>query len=439
MTIHQPTGKRIAIVEACRIPFAKAYGAYKDYNAQDLINLAVRGLLDRVPVEKEGIDEIIASAVMPVVASPNLAREIVFDLNLPLKIPGFTLGRACASSLQSTISAGEGILSGNYETVISCGAESLSNVPILFKKEFVEGLLKLRNLAKAKSPAQKFSLLSNALSHFKPSNWAPVAPAIAERYTGLSMGQHSEIMAKKNGISRKAQDDLAYLSHLRAAKAIESGKMAEEIVPVFLPNSHVFQEDDGVRKNPDRASLDKLKPVFDRKYGTVTAANSSPLTDGASAALIMREDKAKSLGLPIKGYLKAWATTALDPNDQLLIAPAISTPMALKRAGLSFQDIQLFEVHEAFASQVLSFTQALASRKFAETYLGQSEAVGEINPDLMNVNGGSISIGHPFGATGIRLIASLLNEMKRRNLKYGLATACAAGAIGTTIILETDV
>jgi acetyl-CoA acyltransferase len=252
------------------------------------------------------------------------------------------------------------------------------------------------------------------------------------------MGQHAEIMAKKNKISRLAQDEFALNSHLNAAKATDDSRLSEEIIPVFLKNGSVLDKDDGIRSDTSLEKLQKLRPVFDRKYGTVTAGNSSPLTDGASAALLMKTEKAKALGIKPKGFIRSWASSALDPNDQLLLAPAISTPLALKRAGLTLKDIGLLEFHEAFASQVLSVTQNLGSRTFASKYLNSSEATGEVNLEILNVKGGSISIGHPFGATGIRLIASALNEMKKRNVQFGLVTACAAGGLGTTMVLELN-
>lgn len=428
--------KEVAIVETNRTPFAKAYGAYRDLDPQTLLNRAVQGLISKSGIDTEIVDEVLAGTVLAPPTGPNMAREVVIDLNLPKHISGFTLGRACASSLQTTISGAEGILSGQYQTAISCGVEALSNVPVLFSKPVVDALIDLKKVAKAKSIGGKFSTLSDILAGVSLKDLKPNLPAIAERSTGKTMGAHAEMMAKINEISREAQDDWTFESHKRAAAAIKDGRLAEEISPIPLSNDQLFEHDDGVRMEPDREALGKLRPVFDRKHGTVSAGNSSPLTDGASACLLMDHDKAKALGLSVLGILRGWKTIGLDPTDQLLIAPAIATPMALDMAKVPFSEIGLWEVHEAFAAQVLSFTQKMASKSFHEKYLGKSEATGEIDPSLMNVNGGSISIGHPFGATGVRIIGALVHEMKRRNTQWGVATACAAGALGTTVVIE---
>jgi acetyl-CoA acyltransferase len=429
-------GREVAIIDASRIPFAKAYGAYRDLDAQTLLNRAVQGLLSRTGVDKKEIDEVIAGAVLPSVSGPNMAREVVIDLSLPTSIPGFTLGRACTSSLQSSISGAEGILSGQYDCVISCGVESLSNVPVLFQKPVVDALIDMKKVAKAKTLGKKISELSKILKGVGLKNLKPKLPAIAERSTGMTMGEHAEVMAKKNQISREAQDKWAYESHKRAAKAIENGVLSEEITAITLGNGKYFEADDGVRGDVDMESLAKLRPAFDRKHGTLTAGNSSPLTDGASAMLLMEKEKAKAAGYPIKGYIRGWKTVALDPNDQLLIGPAVATPLLLDDMGISFKDIELLEVHEAFAAQVLSFTQAMNSKAFAKDYLNKESAVGEVNTDIMNVHGGSISIGHPFGATGNRVIGACVHEMNRRDLQWGLVTACAAGGMGTSMIIE---
>lgn len=436
MGMERKPKQEVAIVDASRIPFAKAYGAYRDLEPQTLLNRAVQGLISRTGVPTEMIDEIVAGAVLPSVTGPNMAREVVIDLKLPTKVPGFTLGRACASSLQSTISGAEGIISGQYDCVLSCGVESLSNVPVLFSKNVVDGLIDLKKVQKAKTFGKKLSELSKILKGISLKDLKPNLPAIAERSTGLTMGQHAEIMAKKNNISREAQDEWAFESHKRAAQAMEAGKTAEEVTPIPLNNNKFFEEDDGVRKDTSKENLAKLRPVFDRKYGTLTAGNSSPLTDGASAILLMSKEKAEAEGFPIKGYIRGWKTIATDPNDQLLIGPAIATPLLLDEINLPFKELGLFEVHEAFAAQVLSVTQSLESKKFAKEYLNREEAVGSIDFDKMNVNGGSISIGHPFGATGIRIISALTHEMNRRDVQWGLVTACAAGGLGTSMVIE---
>jgi acetyl-CoA acyltransferase len=243
-------------------------------------------------------------------------------------------------------------------------------------------------------------------------------------------------MAKVNGISRNAQDELAFASHQRAAAALQACKLSREVVPVYRPDGRAVAEDNHIRTDTSLKKLASLRPVFDRQHGTITAGNSSPLTDGAAAVLLMSGKKAKALGYVPRAFVRAYAYAAVDPNDQLLLAPAYAIPLALDRAGLSLADMDLVEMHEAFAAQVISTTQALASRTFAREKLGRSAAVGEVDPDTLNVNGGSIALGHPFGATGARILASLANEMERSNAQFGLVSVCAAGGLGCAIVLE---
>jgi acetyl-CoA acyltransferase len=265
---------------------------------------------------------------------------------------------------------------------------------------------------------------------------APVAPGIRETSTGLTMGESAELMAKMNGISRRDQDELALHSHQNAARARFECKLSREVIPVYRPDGRAVTEDNHIRTDTSLEKLSTLRPVFDRRHGTITAGNSSPLTDGGAALLLASGKKVKELGLKTRAWVRAYAYAAVDPGDQLLLGPAYAVPLALQRAGLQLSDIDLVEMHEAFAAQVLSTTQALASRQFAEEKLGQGEAVGEIDPERLNVNGGSIALGHPFGATGARVLTSLANEMVRRDAQFGLVSVCAAGGLGCAIVLE---
>jgi acetyl-CoA acyltransferase len=250
------------------------------------------------------------------------------------------------------------------------------------------------------------------------------------------MGESAEIMAKVNGISREAQDEVALESHRRAARAAADCRLSSEVVAVYHPRGGTITTDNHVRRDTSAQKLASLPPVFDRTHGTVTAGNASPLTDGAAALLLASGKKARALGLTPRAWVRSYAYAAVDPSDQLLLGPAYAIPTALERAGLTIGDIDLVEMHEAFAAQVLSTTRALASSRFAEEELGRSEPVGEIDPERLNVNGGSIAFGHPFGATGARILTSLANEMVRRDVQFGLASVCAAGGIGCAIVLE---
>jgi acetyl-CoA acyltransferase len=421
---------RVVIVDGVRTPFVKAYTSFQDLTALDLSRIATSELVARTGIDPEEIDEVVMGTVLPSTNAPNLAREVVLSADLPRKIPGFTLGRACASSAQSVISAAEGILKGEYDTVIAGGAESMSNVPIPYSKTVVDSLMAL---SKAKSiPARM-----KALSGLNLESLIPQKPAIAESSTGKTMGQHCEIMARKNNISREAQDELALASHHNAAKARDEGRTAEEVMTVYPPPHFApVKEDSFVRSDTTLEQLGELRPVFDKTYGTLSAGNSSGLTDGAAVVLLMRESKAKELGLKPLAAITGWSTTALDPEDQLLIGPALCIPEVLDEAGLSLDDIDLLDIHEAFAAQVLSVVHALESKDFARDYLGKDKPVGKVDREKLNVNGGSIALGHPFGATGARMIIGMARELNRRKVDRALLALCAAGGMGTALLME---
>jgi acetyl-CoA acyltransferase len=290
--------------------------------------------------------------------------------------------------------------------------------------------------SKARSLGRRLAVLSK----LRPRDLVPVPPAIAEYSTGMTMGQAAEKMAKENGISRRAQDEIALMSHQRAATATSEGRFSRQIVSAFPPPRHdrVVTEDNGVRADSSMAALAGLQPVFDRRYGTVTAGNSSPITDGAAAVLLMSEEKARALGYRPLGYIRSFAYAAVDPGDQLLQGPAYAAPAALDAAGLQLADMDLVEMHEAFAAQILSNMKAFASRQFAERELGRSRPLGEVDLERFNVNGGSIAIGHPFGATGARVTVQLLEELGRQGLNLGLLTVCAAGGVGFAMVVERE-
>ncbi|HVT05205.1 MAG TPA: acetyl-CoA C-acyltransferase FadI [Thermoanaerobaculia bacterium] len=424
---------RVAIISGLRTPFAKAGTLYGQLDALELGKIVVSELLQRSGLDPASIDEVIYGTVIPSVKAANIAREIVLGTNLPRTIPGFTVSRACASSNTALTSGADMIARNHAHTVIVGGAESLSTVPILFSKKFAETLLFAN---KQKTMAGKLA----AFNRLRLRDLAPDTPAIAESSTGLTMGESAEKMAKENGISREAQDRFAYQSHTRAAKATADGRFKDEVMSFAIPPSFekVAEADNLIRADTTIEALSQLKPVFDRKWGTITAGNSSPLTDGASAIILMSEDKAKAMGIKPIGYLKSYAYAALDPFDQLLQGPAFAVPVALDRAKLNLKDINVIEMHEAFAAQVLSNIQWLGSKKFAEEKLGRSEAIGEVDSEKINRTGGSIAIGHPFGATGARIVTTVCNELQRTGEQYGLITVCAAGGQGSAIIVERE-
>ncbi len=430
--IEPRAGRRVAIVAGARTPFARSGTILKDVPAVTLARHAARELLYRSGVEPTLIDEVIVGQVVPSVLVPNVAREVSLLPQFPKTIPAYTVNRACASAGQAITNAADQIGMGHANVILAGGVESLSDIPVLHSKRFSQLLV---DASKAKSLSQRLAILSKA----RPRDFVPVTPAIAEPSTGESMGQSAEKMAKENGISREAQDRIALQSHQRAAAGTADGRLTAEIVPWFggKDMSDVATSDNGIRTDTSLEQLAKLKPVFDRQYGTVTAGNSSPLTDGAAMVILMAEETATALGYEPLAYLRSYAVTAVDPGWQLLMGPAIAVPRALERAGISFQDVGLFEIHEAFAAQVLSNVQAWASQEWADR-LGLRGPVGEVDWERTNVMGGSIAIGHPFGATGARIVTTLANEMQRRDVQFGLISICAQGGMGYAMVLERE-
>lgn len=431
-----PGNQRVAIVAGLRTPFAKQSTAYKSLSALELGAAVVNELVTRVGIDPKEIEQVVYGQVLPSIVAPNIAREIVLAVGLPRSIEAFSVSRACATGYQSTVSVAEAIAVGTIACGISGGADSASDVPITVSKKLATALL---DASKAKTPLDQLK----TFARLSPKDLVPVPPAIVEYSTGLSMGESAEKMAKENGIARADQDRFAHESHVKAARAWAEGRFAGEVMTMYVPDGtgkglSAYAEDNLVRKDSQLESYAKLKPVFDKKYGTVTAGNSSPLTDGASAILLMREDKAKALGLSPLGYIRSYAFAALDPRGQLLMGPSYATPIALDRAGLKLADMDVVDMHEAFAAQILSNTQAFESDRFAREKLGRSERIGEIDWSRFNPNGGSIAIGHPFAATGGRQITQTLRELARRGGQFALVTACAAGGLGAAMVLERE-
>ncbi|MFQ5537146.1 MAG: acetyl-CoA C-acyltransferase FadI [Gemmatimonadota bacterium] len=424
------TANRTVLVAGARTPFLRSGTDFADLTAIELGKLAVRDALDRSGLKGSQIDHLVYGTVVHDPQAPNIAREVGLAV-LPEDVPAYTVSRACTSANQAISDAVEMIEMGQASTVIAGGAESLSHIPITVSNRLSKALV---HAAKAKTLGQRIG----AFRGLRLRDLLPVQPAIAEPTTGETMGEAAERMAKENHISREAQDEWALRSHELAAAGTADGRLLEEIAPVYLPPDYekVITRDNGIRPDTSMEKLARLRPVFDRKYGTVTAGNASPLTDGASAVVLMSEERARAEGLSPLAYVRSWAWTALDPAGQLLQGPAYAAPIALDRAGLTMKEIGLMEMHEAFAAQVLSNLQAFDSREFARAELGRDEPVGHPDLDRINVMGGSIAIGHPFGATGGRVTMTLANEMRRRDVQFGLVTVCAAGGMGFAMVLE---
>ena len=430
MASYGSNGRRVAVMTGLRTPFAKAGTELKSLSVQDLGRAVVAELIERSNLDGKEIDTLVFGTVIPSVLAPNLAREVALLPMLPKGIPAYTVGRACASANQAITDAADQIVLGNVDVAIAGGAESLSNVPILHSRAFSDVLV-------AASRARTLGARLGKFSRVRPRDLVPITPAIAEPSTGETMGQSAEKMAKLNHIPREEQDQFALRSHRLAAAGTQDGRLTAEMMPFYVPPAYdtVLTHDNGVRTDTSLEQLQALKPVFDKRYGSVTAGNSSPLTDGAAAVILMSAEKADALGYQPLAYIRSYAYAALDPGEQLLQAPVLAAPVALERAGLTLADIDIVEMHEAFAAQVLSNLQGFESRTWAQR-AGFSEPVGEVDRSRLNVMGGSIALGHPFGATGARITTTLAHELQRRGGQFGMMTVCAAGGMGFAMILE---
>jgi acetyl-CoA acyltransferase len=424
------TGRRVAIVAGLRTPFTRSGTTFRDISAEDLGRAVVSELVARTNIDGNAIDMLVFGTVVPSVLAPNIAREVALIPSLPKTVQAYTVGRACASANQAITDAADQIALGHAAVAIAGGAESLSNVPILHSRGF-------SNVLVAASKARSLGARLGAFAKLRPRDFIPITPAIAEPSTGETMGFSAEKMAKINHVPRDEQDQFALRSHRLAAAGTQDGRLTAEIMPYYVPPRYQKWEtsDNGIRTDTSIEQLAALKPVFDRKYGTVTAGNSSPLTDGAAAVLLMSDERARELGYKPIAYIRSYAYAALDPGEQLLQAPVLAAPVALKRAGLTLKDMDLVEMHEAFAAQVLCNLRGFESKMWAER-AGFSSPVGEVDRSRLNVMGGSVAIGHPFGATGARITTTLANELHRRGAQFGLLTVCAAGGLGIAMVLE---
>jgi acetyl-CoA acyltransferase len=424
-------GRRAAVVAGLRTPFLKSGGDFQDLSAVQLGAAVVNELVARAGIPPKEYDALVFGQVIPSPLVSLIGREVVLRTQLPKDVEAHTVSRACATSMQAATAAAAEIAFGHADVVVVGGAESLSDAPIFASGPLARAIVAASRAKTAMDKVRAFAGLS-------ARDLTPVPPALKEPTTGLTMGESAEKMAQVNGIPREAQDRLALASHQRAAQAWKSGKLDAEVMHVAVPPRYekVAARDNIVREDTTLEALSQLKPAFDKRYGSITAGNASPLTDGAAALVLVSEEKARALGLAPLGFLRAWDYAALDPGDQLLQGPAYAAPVALERAGLGLADMDLVDMHEAFAAQVLSNLQAFASKKFAEEKLGRQEPLGEIDPGRLNVNGGSIALGHPFAATGARMILQTLRELGRRGGQHALLTICAAGGLGAALVLD---
>ncbi|RMD99302.1 MAG: acetyl-CoA C-acyltransferase [Calditrichaeota bacterium] len=423
-------GRTAVIVDGCRIPFLRSGTGYSELSSYDLARLALKALLDKTQIDAEKLDRVIMGNVIVNNKYTNVARHAALAAGIPSSVPAYTVTLACVSANQAITDGVDLIETGRADVVLAGGTESLTDVPVTIRKKFRDKLVEAQ---KYKKPLDYVKFLSG----MRLRDLFPEVPAIAAFSTGRSMGQDCDRLAARIGITRKEQDEYAYRSHHAAAEATEKGLFADEIVPVRVPPAFEnLDRDNGIRGDTTLEKLSTLKPAFVKPFGTLTAGNSSFLTDGAACVLLMAREVAGALGYRPRAAIKAYAFSAQDPQEELLLGPAYATPKVLDQAGLTLGDIDVFEFHEAFAAQILANLKCLASDTFARENLGREKAVGEIPMDKFNTLGGSLSLGHPFGATGARTVTTAANRLVREDGQFALVAACAAGAVGNAILLE---
>ncbi len=418
--------RRVAVLGGMRIPFCRSHTAYAELSNLDMLTVALGGLAEKFALQDAHIDEVVGGAVVTHAKDWNLAREAVIGSPLAPTTPGITMMQACGTSLQGALGLAAKIATGQIDSGIAMGSDTTSDAPIVFQRKFAQRLVKM---SRARSLGQKFS----AFKGLAPGEMAPLPPDTREPRTGLGMGEHCELMAKEWGITREAQDLLAYESHKKAAAAYDEGFMDDLVVPC----AGVFR-DNNVREDISLEKMAELKPVFDKVGGTITAANSTPLTDGAATILLSSEEWAEKRGIPVQAYLTLGRTSAVDyvHGEGLLMAPTVAVSDLLDQAGLALQDFDYYEVHEAFAAQVLATLKAWESEVYCRERLGRDAPLGAINQTRLNVMGSSIAFGHPFAATGARILAVLAKLLHDRGGQRGLISVCTAGGMGVAAILE---
>lgn len=430
MSNNQYIGRKVVVVEGCRIPFLRSGTDYMDLMAYQLGAMAIKGLLRKSALKESLVDRVLLGTVIHQTATSNVAREAAITAGIPTSAPANTVTLACISASLAITTGADLIRTGQADIVIAGGTDSASDTPIQFRKKMRKKLFEAQKL-KGFGDTLKF------ITKLELKDFFPERPGITEFTTGLTMGQDCDLMAARFGVTRKEQDEFAARSHQLAAKAAEAGYLGNEIEPAEIaPKFKPILKDNGYRGDSTAEKLAKLNPAFDKKNGTLTAANSSFLTDGAAVTLLMSEEKAKELGYKPKAVIKSYVFVGRSPKDELLMGPAYAVPQALKQAGLELKDIDVFEFHEAFAAQILTHIKCLGSDKFAQEQLGLSKKVGDIPMEKFNLWGGSLSLGHPFGATGARIVTTAMNRLIKENGKFALLAACAAGGHGHAMVLE---
>ena len=422
------TLRRVAVLGGSRIPFCRSNTLYADLSNQDMMAAAMTGLVDKFALKGAHIDEVVGGAVVSHSRDFNLAREAVLSTKLAPSTPGVTLIQACGTSLQAALGSGAKITTGQIDSAIAMGSDTTSDAPIVFSKKFAQRLVKVGQQKTAMDKLRTFK-------GFAPGELAPQPPTVAEPRTGLSMGQHCELMAQEWKIARSDQDQLAFESHKKAAEAYRSGYMDDLIVPC----AGVYR-DNNLREDISLEKLATLKNAFEKgERGTLTAANSTPLTDGASSVLLASEEWAKARGIPVQAYLTFGQHSANNfvAGEGLLMAPAIAVSKMLDRAGLKLQDFDFYEIHEAFAAQVLCTLKAWEDPAYCKKHLGKDQPLGSIDRAKMNVKGSSLAFGHPFAATGARIVANLAKLLSQKKGARGLISVCTAGGMGVAAIMES--
>jgi acetyl-CoA acyltransferase len=421
------TAPRIGVVDGYRTPFTKAGGPLASMNALDLSIAVVREVAERAEVNPERIGSLVMGSAIAYPSVPYLARETAIALGWD-RVNAYSAESACATSARTVVNAAYELASGEAEVAIAGGAESMSHVPVEAKPALRDALV----AAQKATPIEMMQVMMG----LSLGDLFPDPPGVAEPYTGKTLGEHAEELIVDWDVSRDEADEFAVASHQRAAAAIDDGRLPAETVPVITNDWQTVTADGLVRADSSLDKVARLKPVFDAEHGTVTAANASPLTDGAAALMLATEEACESLGRAPKVWLRSWAFTSHEPKLGVLLGPTFALPLALDRAGLTLDDVGLVDLHEAFAGQVLANVKAMADDEFARSQLGRDRAIGAIDRDILNVCGGSVAIGHPFGATGARIITQLANEMVRRDVAYGALGICAGGTRGAAIVLE---
>jgi acetyl-CoA acyltransferase len=451
--VTQPKSPRdVVIVDGVRTPFAKADTKLKTVHPAELGRIALKELIARTNLDTKLVDEVIIGNTGSPSDAVNISRVVALNAGVPQRVSAHTVHRNCASALESISEAFDKIRSGMADVVLSGGTESMSQMPLIYSAEVTRAI---GGLASAKSPVQQVQALAGLIGAdlksimgmmtTSPMSKAPYKPRIAivegltDPFVGKNMGDTAELLAKEWSLSRLDQDKFALLSHQKAVAAQKNGIMAQEITPVFLPPSYkeVVEMDIGPRDGQSMEALGKLKPIFDRKNGTVTAGNSCPITDGAAMVLVMSREKAEALGYKPMARILSYAFAGLEP-ERMGLGPVYSSPIALRRAGLTLADMDYYELNEAFAAQVLACAAAFESDKFAKEKLDLPKAVGRLDMDKLNVNGGAIALGHPVGTTGTRLVLTLMKQLKRSGKELGLATLCIGGGQGGAMVIKNE-